>query len=247
MINKYLFSSLLIFFIHILSLNNLYSELIIRDGGQYIRSDDRKYVWIEKGIPSLDFSNECPFMDTFVINVTNYSPYYYWHAEDDYGLSNNVFVKTLTVAGLPTQKLLKWTHMPNIETFRVSRIYEDYNYLEYALPSIKSLEVILYNEQYYPARSTLFKTLDNISKLKNLEHLTLHMVSGWHNSGFTPQEELPILEKMQQLKTFKIIFSDVIPGQTVFNEHDLEVLKYVTLPNTDIKVETHYREPQDGG
>ncbi|MBA2726854.1 MAG: hypothetical protein H0U49_01610, partial [Parachlamydiaceae bacterium] len=229
------------FSIFFVPLTNLQSELIFDgNGGRYSISSDRSYLMIESSIPSLDFSEIYPDLDTIVINVSNYSPYYYNLAKDDYGLSNNVNVTNLKIAGAPSQNLLPWAHMPNVKTFAVSSPSNNLYYLEFALPFIESLEIILYREQ-----AEFVKTLENISKLINLEDFKLQMDGAWRTQGFT-NYELCALSKMHKLKKLTIIFTNLNYGDQGFSEAKLEELKHI-LPNTDVQVESYFRQSQDGG
>lgn len=249
---NYLFSGLLILSAIFLP---LHGGMIYRDQGRFYISDDQKSLSVIRGIPSLDFSKEYPALTDLEIQVSLETPYYYWHAKDDHGLTHNVNVKTLMVGGVsredvaPSQKLLKWAHMPNVQILKLTGIYEDLNYLTTGFLFVDTLEIKLYSEQFYPKRNEFFKTLENISKLPHLEHLTFELRRGWNNSELT-QQELSIIGKMQELKTLKFIFSDLPHGQRGFTNQNFNLLK-TTLPNTEIKMEVHYSQPPklnyDGG
>lgn len=198
---------------------------------------DQKYLAIERGTPSLDFSKEYPNLDHLLINPTySYDPNYYLHATNDHGLSKNVNMKTLRIGGKPSQKLLKWAYMPSVEKYGASHVFEDLNYLPNALPFIKSMELMLYfQELRYPGRSDLYKSFENISKLTQLEDLTIHMMYGLQE---ITEQELSIFQKMQQLKTIKFILTEVNPYFDKSEDY-INLIRAV-LNNTHIEVERYY-------
>lgn len=234
MLKKIIFS-VTAFVAHLSSVGQLYGGIVFTgDGGRYSHSDDFKYIMIESGISSLDFSKQYPYVESFAINVSNYSPYYYWHAENDYGLSNNVNVKRLAIGGAPSQKLLNFAHMPNVKSYGVGTIYNNLDYLPFALPYISELELFIYTNYDPEQRASLGNALGNISKLSELEHFTLRM-KGSYNSGFSDKEFVEI-SKMQGLKTLTIILEDLDWGQVGIDKINLQQ----ALPTTNVMVETHY-------
>lgn len=193
-------------------------------------NDPRVEIWLFEGnkiyvsytLTDLDFTQELP--DLGYICFTNGESYYHKITKSDFGLKNNIHLRSIRCTNTDNQVPVSFSYLPNVEEFFAGGAYRKLEYIPSVFPNLKKLEISA-------DRQDLAATLNNISKLEYLEKF---QIEKWQGELTFTDEELSALSKMPHLKWFTIYGLKGRSEQS-FDQEKINLLQTL-LPNTSIRI-----------